>query len=287
MGTSTAYSGPSGNTPLIPSWLEPDNISDPSPNESPAEQPPTEIPKAPSDRPALTLSADPNRFVSVRTNLSKFARSGGTDRASMGRAISGYVTKSSGGARKAAMRMGASRKAGAALYGFLSSVQANGVSETLRNLNLGSLAGRPINEIFLGLVDHICPDGGTVDEGIAREAFIESIIQMEAQGITDLDALTPDQIQTVFEMFATNAIEARICNDIGTKAIIMPANAQAAIMLQEQLRDFIRNAVSDAVAKSLEEKPELSKNQVQTFVDSVYERSFRILQILGDAEADL
>ncbi len=285
MGTSTAYSGPGGSTPLIPSWLEPDTAA-PSPTNSPEEVPPGGIPQAPEDRPALVLPANPNRFGSVRTNLTKFARSGGTDKASLGRAISGYVSKSSGGARQAAIRMGASRQAGAALYSFLSSVQANGVSETLRQLNLESLADRPINEVFLGLVDHICPDGGTVDEGIAREAFIESMIELTNQGFTDLNALTPEQIQTVFEMFATNAIEARLCNDIGTKAVIMPANAQAAITLQMQLRDFIRNAVSDALAKALEETKVLSQNQVLVFVDSVYERAFGILQVLGDTEAN-
>lgn len=286
MGTSTAYSGPGGDTPLIPSWLEPDTTAGPSLTSPPEVQLPDSIPQAPEDRPALVLPANPNRFGSVRTNLTKFARSGGTDKASLGRAVSGYVSKSSGGARQAALRMGASRQAGAALYSFLSSIQANGVRETLRQLNLESLAGRPINEVFLGLVDHICPDGGTVDEGIAREAFIESMIELADQGFTDLDALTPNQIQTVFEMFATNAIEARLCNDIGTKTVMMPANAQAAIMLQEQLRDFIRNAVSDALAKALEETPVLTQNQVLSFVDSVYERAFGILQVLGDTEAD-
>jgi len=285
VGTSTAYSGPGGDTPLIPSWLEPDTAA-PIPTNPPDLQSPDTVPQAPEDRPALILPADPNRFRGVRTNLTKFARSGGTDKASLGRAVSKYISQASGGPRQATLRMGASRQAGAALYSFLSSVQENGVRETLRQLNLESLAGRPINDVFLGLADHICPDGGTVDEGIAREAFIETMVELTEQGLTDLDALTPSQIQTVFEMFATHAIEARLCNDIGTKTVMMPANAQAAIMLQGQLRDFIRNGVSDALAKALEETPVLTQNQVLSFVDSVYERAFGILQILGDTEAN-
>jgi len=58
--------------------------------------------------------------------------------------------------------------------------------------------------------------------------------------LTDLTTFTPDQMQTVFELYATHAIEARICNDIGTKAVTMPADAQAAHRVEQQLRDFIR-----------------------------------------------
>jgi hypothetical protein len=182
--------------------------------------------------------------------------------------------------------MGASRGAGARLLNFLTAAQAHGAKEALRELNLEGLAGRPIDEVFLGLADYICPNVGTVDEGIAREAFVETIIELTTLGVTDLDALTPDQMQTVFELYATHAIEARLCNDIGTKIITAPADALTAIRVQEQLRDFIRNAVSDALTVSRAETPTLTQDLVLSFVDTVYERAFGILQALGDAEAD-
>jgi hypothetical protein len=225
--------------------------------------------------------------MTARNNFTRFAHSGGSDRASLGRAVSGYVTTSSGGARQAAQRMGASRGAGARLLGFLADAQVRGAREALRELNLEGLAGRPIDEIFIGLADYICPNAGTVDDGIAREAFVETIIELTTLGVTDLDGLTPDQMQTVFELYATHAIEARLCNDIGTKAITMPADAQTALRIQEQLRDFIRNGVSDALTAARTEAPVLTRDRIQSFVDSVYERSFGILKALGDAEADL
>jgi hypothetical protein len=182
--------------------------------------------------------------------------------------------------------MGASRGAGERLLGFITDVQARGVREALRSLNLEGLAGRPIDEIFVGLADYICPSAGTVDEGIAREAFVETIIELTMLGVTDLDALTPDQMQTVFELYATHAIEARLCNDIATKLITAPTDAQAALRVQEQLRDFIRNGVSDALTAARAETPTLALDLVHSFVDSVYERAFGILKTLGDAEAD-
>lgn len=287
MGTSTAYGGPNGGTPLVPSWLGTDDGGPPPPSDgNPDSDEPSPIPPAPPDRTVLPPASNPNRFTEARTNFTRFAKSGGSDRASLGRAVSRYVSTASGGARQAAQRMGASRSAGARLLGFLSNVQAHGAREALRELDLESLAGRPINEIFVGLVDYICPGAGTVDEGIARESFIETIIELATLGVSDLDALTPDQMQTVFELYATHAIEARLCNDIGMKVITIPADAQAALRVQAQLRDFIRRGVGDALTVARAETPTLTSERVHLFIDSVYESAFGILQVMGDAEDD-
>lgn len=290
MGTSTAYGGPRGGTPLVPSWLGGGDGGDVPPNPaSPGDgQPPADgaASLAPPNRPPIPKTADPQRFLGARNSFTRFAGSGGSDRASLGRAVSTYVSTSAGGSRQAAQRMGASRGAGARLLGFLADVQARGVREALRALDLESLAGRPIAEIFVGLADYICPGAGTVDEGIAREAYIETIVELASEGLTDLTTFTPDQMQTVFELYATHAIEARICNDIGTKAVTMPTDAQAAHRVEQQLRDFIRGGVSDALTRARSETPNLTPERIQVFVDAVYESAFAILQTLGDAEAD-
>jgi len=182
--------------------------------------------------------------------------------------------------------MGSARGSAAGLVNLLNAAAANGAREALRALNLESLAGRPIEEVFAGLVDYICPEDGSIDAGIARDAFVETIADLAGAGIRDVDALNPQQIQTVFELYATHAIEARICNDIGTKAVTMPADAQAAHRVEQQLRDFIRGGVSDAVTRARAETPNLTPERIQGFVDAVYESAFAILQTLGDAEAN-
>ncbi|HHQ4527091.1 Qat anti-phage system associated protein QatB [Aeromonas encheleia] len=288
MGTSTAYSGPNGGTPLIPSWLGDAPTPTPSGGGAPDSLPSPDEGKPPEspNRPPIPKMADPQRFSGARSNFTRFAGSGGSDRASLGRAISSYVSKSTGGSRQAAQRMGSSRAAGSRLLGFLADAQARGVREALRELNLESLAGRPISEIFIGLADHICPGTGTVDEGIARDAYIETVVELASEGLTDLSTFTPEQMQMVFELYATHAIEARILNDIGTKAVMMPASAQVAHRVEQQLRDFIRGGVSDALVREREKSPTLSSERVHAFVDAVYESAFSILQALGEAEAD-
>ncbi|WP_192624764.1 Qat anti-phage system associated protein QatB [Desulfomicrobium macestii] len=291
MGTSTAFGGQCGNTPLVPSWLgnegsppaAPDGGA--APNGTPPAGPP-DGPLAQPASPAIPPAADSTRFSAARNNFSRFAGSGGDDHKALGRAVSHYVSSSSGGARTAAARMGSARGAGSRLLGFLSDAVTRGVSEALRALNLGALAGQPIEDVFLGLADYVCPDGGTIDEGISREAFIETIADLAGAGITDLDGLTHDQMQTVFELYATNAIEARLCNDIGAKTVTLPSDSWQVARVQAQLNDFIRRAVADALTKARAAEAALTHDRVLAFVGSIYEQAFGILQIMGDTEVE-
>ena len=94
-------------------------------------------------------------------------------------------------------------------------------------------------------------------------------------------------MQTVFELYATNAIEARLCNDIGAKTITLPSDAREASRVQAQLHDFIQRGVADALtaARADAEIP-LTPDRVLGFVARIYEQAFGILQIMGDAEAE-
>jgi hypothetical protein len=298
MGTSSPNGGQKGTTPLVPSWLDDSGSASPpaanppaAPATNPQQPPANGQPAAPQTARSLAAVAVPaagvaNRFSAARAGMTRFARSGGTDRRSLGKALSSYVSQSNRGARTAARRMGSSRTAATGLVNFLNQAATQGTREALRSLNLESLAGQPIEQVFAGLADYICPPGGSIDEGIARDAFIETIADLAGAGITDIDQLTGDQIQTVFELYATHAIEARICNDVATSIVTMPANVRAAERVQEQLRDFIRRSVSDAVAASPDRIATLTPDRVNDFVGAIYQSSFEFIQVLADAEAD-
>ena len=282
MGTSSAYGGPNNSTPLIPSWLEPglplpvppDQIS---PGSNGQELPPTpeELPNA---VPQIQLPLSPDRFRKPRTDFSRFLVSDGNDKGGLYRAVSGYVSRSSGGSRVAARRMGSSRRSASRLLGFLSSVVSDGVKGALRLLNLEDLAGRPIDDIFLGMMDHVCPDGGNIDEGIARDAFTQTIADLASNGVTNINALIIEQLITVLELYITHTIEYRIYNDIATKVIQLPSNIHLAIQLQAQLADLIRRGVSDALANELDSIRALRQDNTQNLVNRVYETTFAIVQ---------
>jgi hypothetical protein len=288
MGTSSAFGGQGGGTPLVPSWLD-DEIGPASPHSNDGDVPvdgtqPVD-PLTPQQSPPIPPLGEARRFSTARSNFTRFAKSGGQDRASLGRAISQYVSHSTGGARAASARMGSSRRASANLLGFLSDAVNRGSGEALRALNLSELSGQPIERVFLGLADYLCPDGGSIDEGITREAFIETIADLAEAGVTDLDHLTTDQMVTVFELFVTNAIEARLCNDIGANTITFPADARAAAHVQVQLHDFIRRSVADALASATLPGQSLRYDRVLGFVDQIYAQTFEILRTMGETEA--
>jgi hypothetical protein len=181
--------------------------------------------------------------------------------------------------------MGSSRASAARLAGFFAGVQRDGIAETLRSLDLGDLAGQPIESVFAGLTDYVCPEGGSIDEGIAREAFIETVADLAQAGIHDIDALSPDQMQTVFELYAAHTIEARMCNDIGTRMVTLPSDPAAAGRVQTQLHEFILRGVSDALGALGTAVGTLTLDRVTAFVGDVYQSAFEVLEALGRAEA--
>lgn len=283
MGTSSQYSGPGNDTPLVPDWLEQDDPAVP-PEDEP-EPAPEDPPAPPPDRPDPLPPLAPQRFRVPRSNFSRFVNSGGEDRRSLGRAVSGYVRSGTGGASQAARRMGASRASGQRLLSFLADARDRGPVEALRALNLEDLADQPIQQVFLGLAEYVCPFGGTVDDGIARDAFIETIADLAATGITDLDDLTGDQIRTVLELYTTHTIEKRLYNDIGLKHIELPPNAAAVSRIERQVREFIRRGVNDALVSITPDVEALTVDRVSEFVESLYQTSFVMLEALGEQAA--
>jgi Glu-tRNA(Gln) amidotransferase subunit E-like FAD-binding protein len=180
--------------------------------------------------------------------------------------------------------MGASKRAGGTLLGFLNNAQANGLRQALEAIDLPGLAGRPIQDVFLGLVDFVCPEGGSIDDAIARDAFVETIADLAAAGISDTDALSATQVQTVMELYVAHTIEARICNDIGAQLVQMPSDPVAALRVEQQLNDFIRRGVSDAISRLGARPGALTADQTSQFMTEIYQAAFDALQTLGDRE---
>ncbi len=178
--------------------------------------------------------------------------------------------------------MGAARSSAAGLLGFLGNVRAEGVVRALAQLRLETLSGRPLDEVFLGIADVLCPEGGAIDEGIARDAFIETIADLTALGIESLDALSQQQVETVFEAFVARTIETRLFNDIGIRGVALPSDIQAVESIQTQVRDFIRGAVHDAIAAERERGNALTGPSVSATVDRIYEVAFELIRTMGE-----
>ncbi len=168
---------------------------------------------------------------------------------------------------------------------FLADVRERGLREALTDLNLRDLAGRPIQDVFVGIMEVVCPPGASVEEAIARDAFVETIADLAQAGIANLDGLTDGQLRTVFELYVTHTIEARLFNDIGTKGLVLPTGLAALERMETQLREFIRGAVRDAVAGVVAVES-IARARVAGIVSAVYETSFDLLWRMGEALAE-
>ncbi len=234
--------------------------------------------------PPIPPPPSPARFQGARRNFSVFAGSGGTDRHALRRAARDYVRSGTGGSRNATQRMGASRTAAGGALGLFRGFQRDGANATLRRLNLSNLAGRPVADLFLGLTDVICPDGGPIDEGIARDAWLETVADLGDLGIDDVATLTAGQMQEIFLAFVAHTIETRLFQDIGVNGLKIAADVAAIEAFEAQFRSYIRRSVRDSFSGDLSGLATFSDRQIATIVDQTYEEAWDLLVTWGDAE---
>ena len=188
-----------------------------------------------------------------------------------------------GGSRNATRRMGASRNAARGVLGVIRDFQRDGLNATLRRLNLGDLIGRPLEEVFTGLTDVVCRDGGSIDEGIALDAWLETVADLEDINITDPAALTPEQMRDIFLTFIAHTIEGRLLQDIGANGLKVAADLAAIEAFETQLRDYIRRSVRDSFSSDISTPATLSDRQIQDIVDRTYQDAWELLVTWGDA----
>lgn len=290
MGTSKGYGGPASG--LVPSWVD-----DPAPGVAPGPAaPPPIVPGAPSNSNPAQTGAPPPGVASrqpdisgagwlggARSSFSRFARTG--SRTALGSALSNYVRNGTGGARRAARRMGSSRAAGARLLGVVRDFQRLGPIETLRQLNLPGLAGQPAADVFVAILEFVCPPGGAVDEAIARQAILETIGDMAEAGVGNFDTLTAAQMGEFFLDFIARSIEGRVMADLGARSVTLPDDVAAVENMQAQLHDFVTGCTRGELAGRLDGLAGVSDRDIQSVVNQIYEAAFDLVAAAGEAAA--
>lgn len=181
--------------------------------------------------------------------------------------------------------MGSSRATARGLLGVIRDFQRLGPAETLRQLNLAALVGRPADDVFVAILEFICPPGGTVDEAIARQAMLEAIGDMAEAGVGSFDTLTPAQMQDFFLDFIARSIEGRVMADLGGRSITLPDDVAAVENAQTQLHDFVTGATWGQLSGRLDGVERLSDHDIEVVVNQIYETAFDLVAAAGDAAA--
>jgi hypothetical protein len=179
--------------------------------------------------------------------------------------------------------MGPSRAAGARLLGIIRDVQRYGATETLRQLNLSGLAGQHAANVFMAMLEFLCPPGGSVDEAIARQAMLETIGDLAEAGIGSFDDMTLEQMKDFFLDFVARSIEGRVMADLGRRGINLPDDVAAVEHAQEQLHDFVTGCTRSELFGRLGGIDRLSDQDVEPIVNEIYEAAFELVAAAGEA----
>lgn len=274
MGTSTSNRGQNGKTPLVPSWLNDD--------ENNGTQPDSEITGDNIQQQDDTQSYDSKRFTSPRSDFTRYINSGGNKTGRLHKAISSYVRKSAGGSKNATMRLGSARKSTAKLVSIMSGFAGGNISATAYRFNLGDIIGKPAKEVFLRIMDFVCPDGGRTDEGIARSAYIEALSSIPDLENKQIESLSHLEFLAFTEIYMADVIQQKLLNDIGNKIFLLPNDILCIENIEKQMKDFIQNAISDSISRLNVDICNISQQQAQDVVDSVYNTAFEIMSSYGE-----
>ncbi len=263
MGTSTSHGGQKDRPPLLPDWALPAPIpAVPQPQPIPAPPGDGPVPQDPSDTgqpihpaaPALQPTQTPTygpltgkpRWTMAGRSLGRVAASGGSR--GMGRAAQRYV-RARGGSKRASASSPSGRRATASLAGFLSDVARNGFADAFANLGLGSVVGRDLDSVIAAVNDAVCPAGTDREEVAAREASTETfeevfadIIKADAD-VSQLDAMTAAGVGKAIEAMVASYIYNRWLGDLGVKIEEKTISPQQAVLVEQRMREFIRDAV--------------------------------------------
>lgn len=285
MGTSKGYGGaPSG---LVPSWID-----DTAPGAAPS---PAGAPGAPEGGndggpgpqpvipPTAPDTSSSGGLGGAKGNFTRFVRSG--DSETLRRAVSQYVRNGTGSASKAARRMGASRGVGKQLLQVIRDIDRDGAATVLQKLNLGHLAGRPAAEVFVELLEGMCPPGGRVDEAIARQALLDAIADLAESDAGSFEEMTAGQLSEFFQGFIIHTIEGRVIADIGKHVVDAPENVVQVEGILDQLHDFVVGCVHGHLAQHFDGLAEKTDQQIADIVEAIYQASFELVSATaGDVQ---
>jgi len=261
MGTSTSNGGQKGNTPLVPSWLyDGDDQNDNM----------------------LPPTGDPERFRAPRSNFTRFIKEGGRSTHNLHKATSQYVKQSLGGAKNATTRLGSAKSSTARLVSIFNDFANKGIAETSKKYGLGELIGKSAKEVFLHIMDFVCPDGGSTDEGIARSSYIETLMTLSDLENKTIENLSDAEFLTFTQTYMTNVIQERLLNDIGNKAVSLPNDISEVEFIQRQIKGYIAGAVSDSISALKLDIKNIDNSQTQQIVEVVYEKAYNILASLEE-----
>ena len=204
--------------------------------------------------------------------MTRFARSG--DGRNLRNAVSHYVRSSTGGVHGAVNRLGSARASTAKLLSVLGAFSEGGASTVQDYLKVYNLIGVRADVALRSVTDLICEDGGPVNEGIARDAYIDALADHKELRNVNFEDLTPDQVMLLVQGSMARIVVGRLLNDIGNNTISIPESLQKAGNVKNRMIKFVEGLIGDAFAEKGLSPDSIQKDKAQSISDDIYDRVY-------------
>jgi hypothetical protein len=260
---------------MVPPWVP--DVTEPEGETAPPSPEGANQPVQPLANPASTNIAPPGRFMGANRNIGGFARSG--DRSDMRRALGHYVRKGYGGHSTTTQRMGSTIHTADALYTALGAGDTNPYTQPGAALDPALIAGKSSDEIMDALVEVVCPVNGTQDIEASRNSIKDALSELlQAYPDADLLNLEPEQRNIAIERFVALDVFRRIDLDIGKTVREKAPNAIIGLERLKDIRDYVRETVSDAFRNLRNAGLMLSANRIMAIVKSALSETFSVFE---------
>lgn len=276
MGTSSLYGGPANG--LVPSWVDGGDAG--AGDQDAATSSPGDGKLQANGQPGALDIGPRSGFSKPRANFTRFTNSG--NEKSLSRAISGYLA-STGGGKRAAQRMPSSTHVASGIARLANSFISESPNKALQQFELQGMAGRPAVDVLDALADLLCPDGGTIDEAIARDAMLETIAEFATEDLGDFEDLTADQLKEFLAEVVTRCVETKVINEIGTNSLHGSASDSDFREAEAILHDYTSQAVHDALSDVFGPTETLESTEMDVRMADVFADAFRILATILEA----
>lgn len=292
MGTSAAFGGTPNAASLIPAFLDdsPDDTVAPSAITDDADFGDLNAGddgEADSELRFEGARRDFTRWVSDGAEMPSVQPLGPRRRRSVSgrgleRSLAKYAREGLRGSTNAAGRMRGASRAALGSIGVLRDIQTRGMDAVLRDLNLGALVGRSTREIFAAIIDVVCSRVETIDDDLARQALLDSLLSLSDEQIVDLAELNEDQIANFYGQFICKAIERRYLVDMSEKGHGYAFSDNAYASVDENVGNFIEIAVQNRVSVAITEQRPLDVAFTESTMTDVFEAAWRMLESFDD-----
>lgn len=285
MGTSSIYTGPSGN-PLLPDDFEDIEKLDEQEKENFQEQDNLKV----DDKSDYNNQSDESsgnnhdsksndqNWSKTKSIMSRYA-SGASN--NYKRAVSSYV-KAHGGSKRAARSAESGIRSTSRLGQFLSSSSTQGVRETLSQYRV-EYEGRTAKEILTDVINRIAPIPVTKEDSVARKALLRTMEELyekledENNDITTLEKINKDLLNKMIPIQVESYIYERIINDLGSRIESNTTSPADAIRKENELKEYINSKVETTLKDKDFSKIDFN-NAMSNEIEDLYVQCYKVME---------